>query len=50
MFCNVHERVDIGITAPVIDLIAPAPSDSEIAAVSLWVVVHCVEIMSGHQS
>lgn len=50
VFCSIHERVDIGITAPVIDIIASAPSASEIAAVSLWVVVHCVEIITGHQS
>lgn len=49
-FCSIHERVDIGITALVTVLIAPAPSDGEIAAVSLWVIVHCVEIKTGHQS
>lgn len=48
--CSIHERVDIGITAPVTDIIASAPFGGEIAAVSLWVVVHCVEILTGHQS
>lgn len=50
VFCSVHERVDIGITAPVTAIIASAPSGSEIAAESFRMIVHCVEIITGHPS
>ena len=50
IFCSIHERVDIGITAPVTDIIASAPFGGEIAAESFRMIVHCVEIITGHQS